>query len=327
MSTTPTLDLFQHFNHFNAGEMRRASEALAEHLNSGGKLVITLAGAMSTARIGRVLAPAIEQGLVHCIVCTGANLEEDVFNALRGHEYHTIRDWRNIDADDELALLQRGFNRVTDVAIPEDVMKEVFALLLESWQEGPSAVGMGRTPADHMARVLSKLFARMGVEPPRWGESWVKAAVEYEVPIFVPGWSDSTTGNMFTAAVRTGKLDGYDSVCSDPEQLAMFAGLYEGAAHRGESVGFLQVGGGIAGDWPICVVPMLRQDEGNPVPHWSYFCQIGDAPASYGGYSGAPPNEKITWDKLNGDTPRFAIQSDATIVLPLMLSYLMEACR
>ena len=78
-------------------------------------------------------------------------------------------------------------------------------------------------------------------------------------------------------------------------------------------VGFFQIGGGIAGDFPICVVPMLRQDlEQEQTPLWSYFCQISDSTTSYGSYSGAVPNEKITWEKLAIDTPRFIVESDAT---------------
>ena len=88
---------------------------------------------------------------------------------------------------------------------------------------------------------------------------------------------------------------------------------------------FLQSGGGIAGDFPICVVPLLHQDLGeSDVPLWSWFCQITDAAASYGGYSGAPPNEKITWGKLGVDTPKFNSQSDASIVLPLMFGYVHD---
>ena len=88
---------------------------------------------------------------------------------------------------------------------------------------------------------------------------------------------------------------------------------------------FLQSGGGIAGDFPICVVPLLHQDlKEEHVPLWSWFCQITDATASYGGYSGAPPNEKITWGKLGVETPKFNVQSDATIVLPLMFAYVLD---
>jgi deoxyhypusine synthase len=250
----------ENYLHFNAGELRDALRALEIHIEKGNKIFITLSGAMSTARIGRLLAPAIQKGLIGGICCTGANLEEDVFNAIEGHRYKQV-DWRSLSPSDEEELVKDGWNRVTDTCIP----------------------------------------------------------------VFVPGWSDSTTGNMFTASVKKGEIKtGYNAVVSDAEQFAILANWYESQiTESGESPAFLQIGGGIAGDWPICVVPSLRQDENKDVPHWGYFCQVCDAPASYGGYSGAPPNEKITWDKVSSQTPRFAIQSDASIVLPLILDYLL----
>jgi deoxyhypusine synthase len=94
----------------------------------------------------------------------------------------------------------------------------------------------------------------------------------------------------------------------------------------GAGVGFFQIGGGIAGDFPICVVPSIKYDLQEPVRPWAYFCQISDSTTSYGSYSGATPNEKITWDKLTESTPMFVIESDATIVAPLLLTALLE-CR
>ena len=93
---------------------------------------------------------------------------------------------------------------------------------------------------------------------------------------------------------------------------------------RNSGVGFFQVGGGIAGDFPICVVPMIYQDlEIKSIPMWSYFCQVSDSTTSYGSYSGAVPNEKITWGKLLPETPKFVIESDATIVVPLVFAYVL----
>jgi deoxyhypusine synthase len=308
----------ENYLHFNAGELRDALHALEIHIEKGNKIFITLSGAMSTARIGRLLAPAIQKGLIGGVCCTGANLEEDVFNAIEGHRYKQV-DWRSLSPSDEEELVKDGWNRVTDTCIPENVMQHVWGLLLKSWNEQS-----GKTPYFHLCCVLDKLIED-GVIVPRLNESWVWAVHNAGIPVFVPGWSDSTTGNMFTASVKKGEIKtGYNAVVSDAEQFAILANWYESQiTESGDSPAFLQIGGGIAGDWPICVVPSLRQDENKDVPHWDYFCQVCDAPASYGGYSGAPPNEKITWDKVSSQTPRFAIQSDASIVLPLMLDYLL----
>jgi deoxyhypusine synthase len=97
------------------------------------------------------------------------------------------------------------------------------------------------------------------------------------------------------------------------------------ANSQAPGIGFFQIGGGIAGDFPICVVPLLEQDmrlEG--VARWAYFCQISDSTTSYGSYSGAVPNEKITWGKLDAETPKFIIESDASIVVPLMFAYVLD---
>ena len=72
------------------------------------------------------------------------------------------------------------------------------------------------------------------------------------------------------------------------------------------------------------MVPSIKYDLQKEAKPWSYFCQISDSTTSYGSYSGATPNEKITWDKLTQDTPMFVIESDATIVAPLILRALLE---
>ena len=141
------------------------------------------------------------------------------------------------------------------------------------------------------------------------------------IPLLVPGWEDSTLGNLFAAACIRGDLS-VEMVRTGIDYMVGFADWYRSQT---KPVGFLQVGGGIAGDFPICVVPMLNQDLGAKVPLWSWYGQISESSTSYGGYSGAPPNEKITWGKIGIDTPRFVIESDATIVLPLMLTCLLES--
>jgi deoxyhypusine synthase len=106
--------------------------------------------------------------------------------------------------------------------------------------------------------------------------------------------------------------------------MSSLAEWYETNSRENE-VGFFQIGGGIAGDFPICVVPMLNQDMGKTtIPKWSYFCQISDSTTSYGSYSGAVPNEKITWGKLELNGPKHIIESDATIVAPLLFAYVLN---
>jgi len=154
-------------------------------------------------------------------------------------------------------------------------------------------------------------------------DSWMVAACEKDLPMIVPGWEDSTLGNMFAGHVMEGHIGNVHTVRTGIEYMRRMAEWYVevSAAH---SIGFFQIGGGIAGDFPICVVPMLHQDLGRTeTPEWGYFCQISDSTTSYGGYSGAVPNEKITWGKLRAETPKYIIESDATIVAPLIFAWLL----
>ncbi|MEO1236941.1 MAG: deoxyhypusine synthase family protein [Planctomycetota bacterium] len=308
----------RHFTNFNSRETLAASQAYGQHLDAGGKMMVTLAGAMSTAGIGRQLARMIRQDKVHAITCTGANLEEDVFLLLAGDEYEHCPDWRALSADDEAALLARGMNRVTDTCIPETVMRHFENRLLDLWR-GAEARGQRKFPHAWYRDVFAQPdFADHFQRPAE--DSWMLAASEKNLPIFCPGWEDSTMGNVFAAGAIRGEF-GHGVVRSGTEAMTELVAWYR---QQEASVGFFQVGGGIAGDFPICAVPLMTQDlRWDGVPLWGYFCQVSDAVTSYGGYSGAVPNEKITWGKLGPETPKFMIQSDATIVVPLVFGYVL----
>ena len=317
--------LDQHFLHFNSRETVAAARAYEEHIKAGGKMLVTLAGAMSTAKLGQILARMIRADLVHGICCTGANLEEDLFNLLAYNDYKIIEDYRALSVQDEKELYEAGFNRVTDTAIPETVMRNLERKLIDRWK---AAADSGERKFE--SEFLQDIFANGAMEkfyqiPAR--NSWLLAAWEKGIPVYHPGWEDSTTGNMFAAAVFRGEVKHHQCVKSGTEQMEHLIRWYlERAKARGNrpSVGFFQVGGGIAGDFAICAVPTIIQDlKIKDVPFWGYFAQISDASTSYGGYSGAVPNEKITWGKLEVDTPKFMIQSDATIVAPLVFAYLL----
>jgi deoxyhypusine synthase len=325
MTTTasPVSDfLRQNFRHFNAAAVVDAADGYREHLDGGGRMLVTLAGAMSTAELGISLAEMIRQGKVHAISCTGANLEEDVFNLVAHDHYVRVPDWRALTAEDEQKLLDRHLNRVTDTCIPEEeAMRRLEHAVLDEWQQADQA-GERYFPHQFFYRVLlsGKLEEHYQIDPK---DSWLMAAAERDLPMFVPGWEDSTLGNIFAAHCIAGDVKNVHTVRTGIEYMIELADWYTGTADDG-SLGFFQIGGGIAGDFPICVVPMLHQDlQRDQVPLWGYFCQVSDATTSYGGYSGAVPNEKITWGKLGVDTPKHMIESDATIVAPLIFAMVL----
>lgn len=313
-----------HYRHFNAAVVVEAAQAWRDQLQEGNRMLLTMAGAMSTAELGVLVAELIREGKIHAICCTGANLEEDVFNLVAHHAYERIPDWRALTAAEELALAERGLNRVTDTCIPEEeAMRRVEKAVLRRWREAAEA-GERRLPHEYLYRLLlsGDLEEHYQIDP---AHSWLLAAAQADLPLFVPGWEDSTLGNMLVAAARRGLLGegpGLDVVLSGVHYMDRLIDWYRGVTAQ-SGVGFFQIGGGIAGDFPICVVPLISQDLKEDARLWTYFCQISDSTTSYGSYSGAVPNEKITWGKLDGGSPKFIIESDATIVAPLVFAYVL----
>ncbi|HXN23933.1 MAG TPA: deoxyhypusine synthase family protein [Candidatus Dormibacteraeota bacterium] len=312
----------RHFRHFNAAVVVDAAEAYAKHIAEGGKMFLTLGGAMSTAELGISLAEMIRQDKVHAICCTGANLEEDLYNLVAHDHYERVPHYRHLTAEDEERLLERHLNRVTDTCIPEqEAMRRIEGAVMEEWRQADQRVER-YFPHEFLYKVLAsgKLEKYYEIDPE---DSWMMAAAEKNLPLFVPGWEDSTLGNMFAAQVMRGQVKNVNTIRSGIEYMMKLACWYTGTT-RNSAAGFFQIAGGIAGDFAICVAPMLHQDlRRENVARWAYFCQISDSTTSYGSYSGAVPNEKITWGKLAADTPKFIIESDATIVAPLMFAYVL----
>lgn len=311
----------KHYLHFNSATLVDAAKEYENQLANGSKMLVSLAGAMSTAEIGKVFSEIIRQKKVHIISCTGANLEEDIMNLVAHSHYKRVPNYRDLTPQDEWELLLKGLNRVTDTCIPEEeafrrLQKHVFKIWKEAEDNDERFF-----PHEFMYKLLlSGVLEQYYEIDPR--NSWMMAAAEANLPMVVPGWEDSTMGNIFASYVLKGELKA-STMKSGIEYMTFLAEWY---SHNSEDgIGFFQIGGGIAGDFPICVVPMLYQDmEQVETPFWSYFCQISDSTTSYGSYSGAVPNEKITWGKLGVETPKFIIESDATIVVPLIFGYLLN---
>jgi deoxyhypusine synthase len=313
--------LRHHFRHFNAATLIDAADAYRRHVDGGGKMMVTLAGAMSTAELGISLAEMIRRDKIHSISCTGANLEEDLYNLIAHDFYERIPHYRDLTPQQEKDLLDRHLNRVTDTCIPEEeAMRRLESVVLEEWRRAATN-GERRFPHEFLFEVVRSgaLKKHYQIDPK---DSWIVAAAEKNLPMVVPGWEDSTLGNMFAASCIRGDVKPI-TVRSGVEYMMELANWYTATAAK-SSIGFFQIGGGIAGDFPICVVPMIHQDLRRETRVWGYFCQISDSTTSYGSYSGAVPNEKITWGKLNVDTPRYVIESDATIVAPLIFALVLD---
>ena len=322
MSKGPVSHFIEHhYRHFNAAALMDAAKGYVTHLEDGGKMMVTLAGAMSTAELGLSLAEMIRQDKIAIISCTGANLEEDVMNLVAHSHYKRVPNYRDLSPQDEWDLLENHYNRVTDTCIPEEEAFRRLQKHIEKIWKDAEAAGERYFPHEYMYKMLLSgvLEQYYEIDPKN---SWMLAAAEKNIPIVVPGWEDSTMGNIFASYVIKNELKA-STMKSGIEYMVWLADWYRNNS-SGKGVGFFQIGGGIAGDFPICVVPMMYQDlEWHDVPFWNYFCQISDSTTSYGSYSGAVPNEKITWGKLDIATPKFIVESDATIVAPLMFAWIL----
>ncbi|MBL7789636.1 MAG: deoxyhypusine synthase family protein [Chitinophagales bacterium] len=313
--------ILHNYRHFNAAALVDAAKGYETHLLEGGKMLVSLAGAMSTAELGISLAEMIRQDKIAIISCTGANLEEDMMNLVAHSHYERVPNYRDLTPQQEWDLLERGLNRVTDTCIPEEeAFRRLQKHIYELWKKADTN-GERYFPHEYMYQMIKSgvLEQYYEIDP---NNSWMVAAAEKNIPIIVPGWEDSTMGNIFASYIIKNDIKA-STMKSGIEYMVWLADWYRKNS-EGKGVGFFQIGGGIAGDFPICVVPMMYQDlEWHDVPFWSYFCQISDSTTSYGSYSGAVPNEKITWGKLDINTPKFIVESDATIVAPLIFAYIL----
>jgi len=317
----PTLEfVLRNFKNFNARATRDALLAYWRHVEGGGRMFWAVAGAMSSAQLGITLAPAIRAGLVHGLSVTGANLEESLFRLVAHHSYVDFPNYRYFTKDDDTKILDQRMRRVTDTSIPEDeAFRAVEKFIVPMWKRAAEK-GDRRFWHEYFYELIESLPT--SAHEGNASECWLLAAAQAKLPIVVPGYEDSTFGNIFASHVKLGECSAQIAK-SGIEYMAAFYDQYRELS-TGSGIGFFQIGGGIAGDFPICVVPSIKYDLEAPVKPWAYFCQVSDSTTSYGSYSGATPNEKITWDKLTAETPMFVVESDATIVVPLMLTALLE---
>ena len=188
----------RNYLHFNAAAMMDASKGYVAHMNEGGKMMITLAGAMSTAELGISLAEMIRQDKVQIISCTGANLEEDLMNLVAHSHYKRVPNYRDLTPKEEWDLLENHFNRVTDTCIPEEeafrrLQKHIYGV----WKKAENN-GERFFPHEYMYKILlsGELEQYYEIDPKN---SWMLAAAQKNLPIIVPGWEDSTMGNIFAS--------------------------------------------------------------------------------------------------------------------------------
>ncbi|HLC50048.1 MAG TPA: deoxyhypusine synthase family protein [Candidatus Nanoarchaeia archaeon] len=317
-------------NHTNGGSTLQAALWLKNHLKNGGKIVVTLAGALSSFQIGVMLAELIRQDKVHLVSATGANHEESYYRYVAHSHYANIPNYTELTPNQEAELRDAGLRRITDTFLPEDESVRIMEPhLLKMWKDA-SKKGERYFPHEYFRR----LFAEKLIKPDKLAnpnDCWAYAAFEKNIPIIVPGFEDSTMGNIFASYTYNGKNKKKGDTVVDSNAmksgLEYFHLMYDWYMEESKNapIAFLQLGGGIAADFPICVVPSLKHDLKLPkVRDWAGFIEIGSSPMSYGSYSGAGGKEKITWDKLSTQSYYNIIQSDVTVVFPWIAAILLD---
>lgn len=313
------------FMGYNSATLVEAAQEWVRVLEDDGDMFLTLAGAASTGQIGRTLAPMIRERKVCGIGCTGANLEEDVFNVVGYNAYQYLPNYGSLTTSEDSKLGTSGNPRVTDSTIPEkEAMQPVCDALKAEWLKA-DANGVRKFPYEFLYDVIRSgvLTAHIQKHEGNIAHSWMFAAADVNLPIFTPGWEDSTTGNSYAGMRARGEIKNRP-VKDGTEWFEEMGNWYRRASTQSNGIGFFQIGGGIAGDGPICVVPYLLTDmKEKKTKFWRSFAQITDAHVSYGGYSGASPTEKVSWLKLDKDGPMFDIHSDASVCWPLVAAYVM----
>lgn len=316
-------------NHINGGATLQAALWLKNHLKHGGKIMVTLSGALSSFQVGVMLAELIRRDMVHIVSATGANHEESYYRYVAHSHYAYIPRYTELTPEQEAELRDAGLRRITDTFLPEDESVRIMEPhLLKMWKDAEKK-GQSYFPHEYFRRLYSeKLIKHDSKANP--ADSWTYAAFQKNIPIVVPGFEDSTMGNIFASYTYKGSIKKKNDLVVAPSVmktgLDYFHLMYDWYWKESKSspIAFLQLGGGIAADFPICVVPSIKHDLGNHnVRDWAGFIEIGNSPMSYGSYSGAGGKEKITWDKLSTQSYYNIIQSDVTVAFPWIAAVLL----
>jgi deoxyhypusine synthase len=245
--------VLRNYKNFNARATRDALIAYWRHIEQGGRMFWAVAGAMSSAQLGITMAPAIRAGLIHGLSVTGANLEESLFRLVAHDHYRDFPDYRYFTKQDDTKILNDRMRRVTDTSIPEDeAFRAVEKYVVPMWKRATES-GERRFWHEYFYELIQSIDPEL--RQGRADECWLLAAAQAKLPVVVPGYEDSTFGNIFASHVKTGEC-GAGIAKSGIEYMAAFYDQYRELS-SGAGVGFFQIGGGIAGDFPICVVPSI----------------------------------------------------------------------
>jgi deoxyhypusine synthase len=278
-------------------------------------VVMTLAGAMTVAKQGLVVTELIDRGIVNAIVSTGALMAHGLVEATgRAHFRH------NPEVSDE-ELYEQGYNRVYDTLEPEqnlDDVEEVMSAVLENWDHNEVMCSYKLNHA--IGEYLAKHVPDRGI---------LKSAYEKGVPVFVPAFSDSEIGLDTALNNRLRESTGRHKIRFDPfEDLEHFAATLL----RQKKLGIFTIGGGVPRNWsqqfgPFCELRHRRLGENIALKRYHYGLRICPEPVYWGGLSGSPYSEAVSWGKFvpPAEGGKFGeVFVDATVGLPMIVAAVFE---
>jgi deoxyhypusine synthase len=296
------------------GEAADVLEAMA--LDDDAFIVMTLAGAMTVAKQGLIITELIDRGIVNAIVSTGALMAHGLVEATGRAHFRA-----NPEVSDE-ELYEQGYNRVYDTLEPEqnlDDVEEVMSHVLEAWDHSEvlCSYKLNHAIGAHLAKHAK---GQRGI---------LKSAYEKGVPVFVPAFTDSELGLDVALNNRLRESTGRHKLRFDPfEDLEHFAATLL----RQTRLGIFTIGGGVPRNWaqqfgPFCELRHRRLGENVPLKRYHYGVRICPEPVYWGGLSGSPYSEAISWGKFvpPAEGGRFGeLFLDATVGLPLVVAAVLE---
>jgi len=295
------------------GEAVDALEAMARDKDCF--VVMTLAGAMTVAKQGLIVCDLIDRGLVNAVVSTGALMAHGLVEATGQKHYRY--DPRMNDKE----LYEAGYNRVYDTLEPEqnlDHVELVMEEVLGKWdpQQTMCSWRLNRAIGEHLKRHAK-------------GRGILKSAFEKNVPVFVPAFTDSELGLDVALNNRMRAREGKPQLRFDP-----FLDLNHFAETllQQKRLGIFTIGGGVPRNWaqqfgPYCELRVRRAGEDVPLKRYHYGVRVCPEPVYWGGLSGSPYSEAISWGKFvpPDEGGRFGeVFLDATVGLPIMCAALFE---
>jgi deoxyhypusine synthase len=284
-------------------------------------VVMTLSGAMTVAKQGLIVTDLIDRGIVNAVVSTGALMAHGLVEATGRAHFRA-----NPEVSDE-ELYEQGYNRVYDTLEPEqnlDDVEEVMSAVLEGWDHNETMCSYKLNHA--IGAYLAKNAKDQHGKDQR---GILKSAFECGVPVFVPAFTDSELGLDTALNNRLRESTGRHKIRFDPfEDLEHFAATLL----RQKKLGIITIGGGVPRNWsqqfgPFCELRHRRLGENIPLKRYHYGLRICPEPVYWGGLSGSPYSEAISWGKFvpPAEGGRFGeVFVDATIGLPMIVAAVFE---